>query len=269
MLRLLILALLACPLSAQTFRFEWKAGEVHKFRVTHDTTISETASNGTTSTTRSKLAISKAWTVKAVNADGSATLSLSITAVRNEMTRPIAGRDGKIIDETNVVDSSTPEGAKMMAEYLSKPILTAIIDTRGRVSDVQATFPDAAQRLQQELPFRVLLPEGAIAADTKWDREFPIKLGAGETHDATQSFAVEKLDPARTLFKVRTSLKTEPKEHADLQPLIPWLWEGTVSFDPAAKKYLGAKLSVVRETANYAGAGSKFSFRSDFTETRE
>ena len=55
MLRLLTIIVFAMPLSAEPLRFAWKAGEVHKFKVTHDTTIVETLAN-VPSTTSTKLA---------------------------------------------------------------------------------------------------------------------------------------------------------------------------------------------------------------------
>jgi len=270
MLRLLALALFAAPALAQPLRFEWKAGEVHKFTVLHETTVIETTADKITSTTSSKLKLSKFWTVVSVDADG-ATLSLTVTAMRQDLTRPVVGDNGKIADETSTVDSATPDGAKQMAAYLNTPLLTAKIDARGRISDVKAVFPDAALRLQEELPFRILLPDEALTADSKWERPFTIKLdppaGTGEVHEAVQSFAVEKLDAARTVFKVGTSMKSPPKEVADLQPLLPWLWEGTVTI--AGGRYQGSKLAVSRDYPNHAGAGSKFSFRSTLSESRE
>ena len=154
----------------------------------------------------------------------------------------------------------------MMADYLNKPILTCTVDARGRVSDVKATAPDAASRLQAELPFRLELPEAAVAADSKWERPFAIKLdppaGTGERSTPFRAWLWKRSRRRGTTFKVSTSLKTVPKEVAELQPLLPWLWEGSVTFDPRAKRYLGAKLAVAREYPNHAGAGSKFSFSS-------
>ena len=47
-----------------------------------------------------------------MNADGSATMSLTITALRQELTRPVLVDKNKSADETSVVDMPTPEGAK-------------------------------------------------------------------------------------------------------------------------------------------------------------
>lgn len=270
MLRLF--ALLILPLSAAAespLRFIWKASETHRFTVRQETTVSETAADKSTSVTRTKLTLAKTWSVDAVDVDGTATLSLKITAIRNEITRPVPQRDGKLQDETTIIDSATPEGAQAVADYLNKTLLTVRVDTRGRVSEVRASGGDAAARLQAELPFRVILPEGS---EPKWEREFAIRLdppaGTGEKHDAVQSFSREKIEGARTWIRVSTSLKSPPKEVAELQPLLPWLWEGTIEFDVNSGTYLGAKLTIEREYPNHAGVGTRFVFSSRFEESR-
>jgi hypothetical protein len=107
--------------------------------------------------------------------------------------------------------------------------------------------------------------------EPKWERPFTIKLeppaGTGEQFEAFANYSIEKTDGPRTTVKVSTSLKEPPKEVAQMQPLLPWLWEGTVTLE--GKWYQGAKLSVSREYPNHQGAGSKFKFESSFEETRE
>lgn len=270
MLRLLVLTMLPYSACAESPpRFIWKAGQTHQYTVCQETTVSETAADKTTSVTRTKLSLSKTWSVDAVDADGTAKLSLKITAIRNEITRPVPQRDGKLQEETTIIDSATPEGAQAVADYLNKTLLTVRVDTRGRVSEVKASGGDAAARLQAELPFRVILPEGS---ETKWEREYAIRLdpptGTGETHDAVQSFSRDKVEGARTWIRVSTSLKAPPREVAELQPLLPWLWEGTIEFDMKSGFYQGAKLAIEREYPNHAGVGTRFVFSSRFEESR-
>ncbi|CAN5254387.1 hypothetical protein BH11PLA2_BH11PLA2_30550 [soil metagenome] len=266
-----ILFLIASPLFAQTTpRFQWKAGDVHTFTVEHDTTITETAPASAkspiqTTTITTKLKLTRSWTVHTVDADGAAILSQMITAFRNETTRPVPNEKGVMTLETTVLDSATPDGAKAVAEYLNKPILTAKVDTRGRVSEVKAKTPDAASRLQAELPFRFECP---AEVSTKWERTFGIKLdppaGTGENFDALQVFTPGEKDT----FTLVTSLKSPPKDAAELQPLLPFLWEGTVTFDVAAGQYRGSKLVVKKEIADHQGKGTKFVFESRFEESR-
>jgi hypothetical protein len=277
--RFLVLAvvLLPTPAFAQTpLRFKWTAGDRLAFNVSHETTITETAplqkdGKPETTTTTTKLTIGKRWDVKAVDAAGTATMTLTITAMKQEIAKPVVGKDGKVLTDLIVMDSATPEGAKEMAEYLNKPILTAKIDARGGVSEVASTGGDTAKhRLQAELPFRVLLPEAAVAEKGTWDRAFSVKLdpplGTGESHDATQTHTLRGVNNGYAVIAVATAFKNPPTAAADLQPLVPWLWEGDVFVHAQTGKYAGAKLKAAKTIPNHAGEGTKFVFASEYTE---
>src|SRR5438132_170008 len=80
---------LSAPASAQgtPWRFRWQPGQVLSYRVASVTTVSE-AVRGDRSETTSKVSLLKQWKVLAVDAAGVATLELTLTALRNEQTRP-------------------------------------------------------------------------------------------------------------------------------------------------------------------------------------
>jgi hypothetical protein len=139
------------------------------------------------------------------------------------------------------------------------------------VSDVKAvTGEEAAMRLAAELPFRVILPETAIAT---WDRPFSIKLvppyGTGESYDAVQTATLRESTNNLATIVVKTTLKSAPTAPSDLQPLLPWLWEGEVQVSVESGRYLGAQLKANRTLDNHQGVGSKFVFESEYRETLE
>lgn len=268
-LALLAVAVAASPAAAQTqLRFRWQPGQAHTFAVRQTTTVTETApppggGKPATAVTTVKLALTRKWAVTAVDAAGTATLDMSILALRQEIVRG---------GETLVKDSAVPADAAEMGDYLHKPILTAKVDPLGRVTEAKGPAGDgAATRLQTELPFRVVLPEAAVAANGTWERPFAVRLdppaGTGESHDAKQTFTFRGLADGRAVIGVTTELAKPPSAAADLQPLLPWLWAGEVYLDPQAGAYLGAKLNVKRELPNHAGAGTRFAFESEYTET--
>ncbi len=265
------------PAFAQNLlRFKWTAGEQLAFSVVQDTTIAETAPLQTgakpeTMTTTTKLTIGKRWDVKEVDAAGTATLTLSITAMKQEIAKPIVGKDGKIAIDTIVMDSATPDGAKDMAEYLNKPILTAKVDARGGVIEAKAVAGDSAtNRLQAELPFRVQLPEQAVAIGGTWERTFNVKLdpplGIGESHEAKQTYTHRATNNGYAVIGVTTAFKSMPLAAAEQQPLIPWLWEGDVFVAIDTGRYAGTKLTAKKTIANHQGEGTKFVFESSYTE---
>lgn len=274
---LLAVLILGIPASAaEPLRFKWKAGEQHAYSVSHSTTINETAplveGGAPETTTRvTKLTLAKRWDVKDVDAAGNATLALTITAMKQEIVRSVIDKSGKLANETIVMDSASPDGAKEMAAFLNKPILTAKVDARGGVTEAKSANGDsAANRLQAELPFRVLLPEAAVEPNAKWERAFAVKLdpplGTGESYDAKQSCTLRALKDGYAIVGIVTEFKNPPAAAADLQPLLPWLWEGDVFVQVETGRYAGAKLTAKKSIANHQGAGTKFVFESEYTE---
>jgi hypothetical protein len=273
-----VLALVGPALAAEPapLRFQFQAGESYTFAVAQKTTVAETTRDEqsnklVTAGTVTKLAITRKWDVKAVDEKGVATLEMSITAMKQEIIRPgPLDRDGKPTADTIVVDSATAEGQKQMADYLGKPIVTVKLDSRGQLLDAKATG-GTADRLTAELPFRVTLPEQAPVANTAWVRPFALKLspplGTGESYDAAQSYSVKGTAAGgHTVIGLLTTLKTQPKDTAELPPLVPLLWEGDVYFHAETGKYTGARLSVKKEIPNHQGEGTKFVYQSEYTE---
>ncbi|MCZ2342674.1 MAG: hypothetical protein LC104_12925, partial [Bacteroidales bacterium] len=164
------LVLFGCTQSipaAEPLRFRFTAGQVMNYSVRQTTTVQETLPDDragksgslTTGTTTTKLGLTRKWEVKAVDAQGVATLEMAITELRQEIIRPgPADQNGKPTTDTIVLDSTTAEGRKQMAEYLNKPIVTVKLDPRGQLIAAQSTS-GASHRLTAELPFRFTLPE--------------------------------------------------------------------------------------------------------------
>src|SRR5207244_12783112 len=82
----------AAPAQTGGWRFHWTKGQVLTYRVEHASTATEVA-GGQTNGFSSKLVLTKRWQVKDVDADGVATLEMSMTAMRHEITPP----DGKAL----------------------------------------------------------------------------------------------------------------------------------------------------------------------------
>lgn len=243
----------------EPLRFRWQPGQALRFEVRQTTAITETLVGKPATRTEVKLALARTWAVTGVDAAGIASLELTITALRQDITRP--GPDGK--PETLTKDSAVPADAAEMADYLNKPIVKVKVDGRGRLTE-PPTGP-GADRLAAELPFRVLLPEAA--AEVGWERVFPFVVGppagTGEKYELKQAFA-RKGDG---VIGLTTEVRNPPTAAADLQPLLPLLWAGEVYVDAAAGAYRGAKLRIEKELLNHAGQGSGFRFESEYAET--
>jgi len=271
-----VMVVLAAPAFAQApaepLRFKWQAGQVLNYTVEQVTTVQETTLDETTNKpvvggTLTRLNLTKRWDVKAVDPAGIATLELSVAAMRQELARPgVIDKDGQPTVIKTIVDSATPEGKQQLDAYLNKPVMTVKVDSLGRVIEATAVGGNV-ERLKAELPFRLSFPEAAAAT---WDRSFTIKLdpplGTGEKYDATQTYTAKATQDGLAVLGVSTVLKNPPKDSADLPPLVPMLWTGDVFFDPAAGRYVGARLTVKTEVLNHQGEGTKFVYESKYAE---
>jgi hypothetical protein len=273
---LLALLLSTGPAFAQAPpRFQWKPGQVLTYSVQQTTTVTETTiEDGTnkpvTASTATKLALTRRWEVKAVDASGTATLEMAITALRQEIARPgSADKDGRPTVDRTVIDSATAEGRQQTAAFLNKPVLTVRVDAQGRLVEAKAAS-GSTNRLQAELPFRLTLPDQMPQVGGGWDRAFAIQLdpplGTGEKYDATQTYTLKGESRGHLVVGVATALKAPPKDPAELPALVPLLWEGDVYFHKETGRYSGARLSVKKEVPNHQGEGTKFVYESQLTE---
>jgi hypothetical protein len=258
-------ALTAQP--GQAPRFKWQAGQSLTYKVVQQTAVQETtlddkAEKAVTADTRTSLALTRVWTVRGVTPAGAATLEMKIT----ELKRDIRQADGKTI----ALDSANPEDAKGMAAYLNQPVVVVVVDPQGRLVEVKQTKGGSADRLHAELPFRVILPDAAPAAGQTWDRPFTLKLdpplGAGESHEFTQTYTAKGTRDGLLVVGVATTLKAPPKTAGEQLPLVPMLWTGEVYFNPAAGAFHAARLEAKAELANHLGEGTKYVYQSVYAE---
>ena len=248
-------------------RFKWEPNATHSYKVTQQTVVRETTldpktEKAVTAEARTDLTLKKKWVVKSVDANGVATLEMTITEMRNVFRRS----DGTSLER----DSANPEHAKEMAGYLNVPVVVVRVDGQGRIVEVKETKAGSAARLHAELPFRMTLPDAAPVVGKSWERAFAVKLdpplGTGESHDFVQKFTPAAIADGLLSASVETAMKSPPKALGERVPLVPMLWTGTVYFNTRAGTYRAARLKVKAELPNYQGEGTKFEYESVYNE---
>jgi hypothetical protein len=264
---------ITAAVAADPPRFVWAAGDTLTYKVSQSTTVDELtldegAKKPTAVKTVTALTSTKQWAVKAVAKDGSATLEMTVTALKQEVTQTVGDRK----PVNRVIDSADPEDAKGMP-FLNKPVFTISVDTTGKVTEAKSDQKAAADRLEAELPFRLVWPAKAPAVNDTWERAFVLKLppplGTGEKFDAKQTYTLRGTKDVYAVVGLTTALKEPPADPALMPGLAPVLWEGDVFFDTKTGRYHGAKLTAKKEVANHRGDGTKFSYRSEYTEAAE
>lgn len=254
-------------------RFNFSANQSFTCRIVQTTTVHEIAIDENTKklvaiATSTKLSITKKWLVKEVDPNGTATLEMTMTAMKQETTQTV-GTDKPM---ANSLDSSLPADAKAMT-FLNKPILTVKLDFHGKLIEVKSEMPGAADRLAADLPFKVMFPAEAITVNGSWERPFELKLppplGTGEKFDAVQKATYRGEKDGIAVLGVETALKKPLAEKALLPGVAPMLWAGDVFFHAKTGTYRGAKLSIKQEVENHAGEGTKYAYTSEYAEALE
>jgi hypothetical protein len=202
-----------------------------------------------------------------VAADGTATLQMTLTRLRME-NKPPAG-DPILFDSSDPAKSHE-QLREEMGKYVGPPLTVVRIDARGRLVEVKESKFGPASRLESDLPFKMVLPEGPFAAGQKWDRAYQIKLeppqGAGESYDAVQSYACKAVGNNLAQVHVATALKTEPDAASDKLPLLPLMPEGDLFFDTASGLLKAVRYQFGQDVDAHRGEGSKYQFKTTYSE---
>jgi hypothetical protein len=245
------------------WRFRWQQGQVLHYRVEHLTNVAEVV-GGNKVETKSKVNLIKRWEVDAVDAQGTATLKMSIAAMRHEQTRP----NGEVlIYDSREKDKSTPALREQMENFLGKTLAVLRIDNIGRVVEVKQ---GQASRYEAELPFALILPATIPAAKQTWNREYTITLdpplGTGEKYQAAQIFTCSNLSGGLATCSVQTVLTKPPAGKQEMLPLLQKLPQGEVVFDAQRGRLHSVRLAIDQQILGHQGEGSSYRFQSTYTE---
>jgi hypothetical protein len=247
----------------QGWRFRWQVGQVLHYRVEHTTTVSEIVS-GNKLDMVSELVLLKRWEVAAVDAQGVATLKLSVTAMFNKQNRP----NGEVVvfDSSNP-DKSTPELRSQMGKFIGQTLAVLRVDGFGKVVEVQQ---GDAKKFESEPPFTLRLPPQAVTAGQAWDRIYDITLdpplGTGEKYQAKQRFQLVSANNAVAALKLTTTMATQPEAAADRIPLLQKQPEGDIVFNVAAGRLESVNLRTDKSVQNHQGEGSSYRYVSTYKE---
>jgi hypothetical protein len=262
---MLVSVMLSASAFAQTdsWRFRWHSGEVLTYRVEHVTSVAEVL-KGSRVQTMSRLNLVKRWQVLAVDAQGTATLRLTLTSMRTEQTRP----NGEVIlfDSTDPKLGS-PEMRQEMMKFLGKPLAELRVDDAGRVVEVKE---GPADQYAAEPPFVMILPSAAPSTGKQWQRPFTITLapplGTGEKFEAVQTCKCTAVASRRATVALKTTIKNLPESPAEQIPLFQKQPEGEAVFDLDSGRLQRARLTITRDLQNHQGPGSSFHFESSYRE---
>lgn len=267
MLTAILSVCLAATAAAQSpLKFRWQAGDVLTYAVQHDTAASEVA-NGQKIDTTSKLNHVKRWQVLDVDAQGVATVQLSLKLLRVEIKSPEG--ETLLFDSENL-DKSTAQMKEQLGKYVNQPLVLLRIDARGKVLEVKECKHGPASRFESEPPFVFTLTDEAVQAGRFWNRDYNITLeppqGTGEKYEAAQRYVCDSLSNVQANIGLTTTIKAPPSAVADQVPLLQLQPEGQIVFDVQAGRLHSARLKIDKELKGHQGEGSSYRFLSTYTE---
>jgi hypothetical protein len=247
-------------------RFRWQPGAVLTYRIEHRTTVTEIV-GGTKLETSSRLNLMRRWQVLSVDTAGTATLQMSLAALRMEQIKP---GGGVMLFDSSAPDKSTPELKEYMARLVGKPLAVLRVDNRGVVVEVKDCQFGPASQFESEPPFVVTLGAVAPAAGAVWERNYAVTLdppqGTGEKYEAVQKYGCQSVAGNLATIALSTDFKKAPESALDRVPLIQRQPRGEVVFDLANGRLHSANLRIEEELQNHQGAGSSYRCVSSYTE---
>jgi hypothetical protein len=251
---------------AQAPQFRWRSGQALTYKVSQ-TTIADETIGDKTQTTTTQLDLVKRWQVTGVDANGVATVQMTLASLRMETKTPTG--------EKLLFDSAKPaESTEALRDDMSKyigPTLTVVrLDARGQLVEVKESKFGPESRLESDLPFKLVLPADALSVGKTWDRNYAIKLepphGTGETFEATQQYTLKGAAAGIATIALTTTVKNPPEAAADQLPLLPLIPEGEIQFDFANGRLKGVKYQIRKELAEHRGEGSKYLYKTTYAE---
>ena len=253
----------ALPSFAQLpWQFQWKKGDVLTYKIKHATTVLEVVEN-TKNTSNSNLDLVNRWQVTDVDAKGIATLSMTLTAMRNEQKR--ANGETLLFDSQNL-DKSTPELRDQMNKFIGQTLAVIRIDGHGRIVEVKQ---GSAAGYEAEPPFLVVFPAAKAAEGQAWRRNYNLVLdppfGTGEKYQAEQRYDCKKIAADKATLSVTTEFKTMPDNARDRLPLLQKDVHGEIVIDLQAGRLISARLNIDKTVEEHQGKGSSYQFKSEYS----
>lgn len=248
------------------WRFRWQQGQTLVYRVEQSMTASETLSEGRTES-KSKANLVKRWLVQGVDANGVATLQLSLDKLRMETTTP----SGEVLlFDSSDLAKSTPQMKEQLARYVGTPLAILRLDAQGKLIEVKKSDFGPASRFEADLPFQLVLPDRGMSAGQTWERAYKVTLeppqGTSEKFDAVQRYACKAVAGNTATITVTTTLKTMPESLLDRVPLLQLQPEGEIVFDAQSGLMRSARLVIDKELKNHQGEGTSYHFQRTYTE---
>jgi len=243
-------------------QYQFKMGEVIRYRVKHATDVRTTIEETTQQAESSSESI-KAWKVTDVLPSGEMEFVHVVESVRMSNTVPNRGTT-KFNSET---DKTPPTGFEQAARAIGIPLSKIRIAPDGEIIAREEKHPQPPAT--DDMPITLRLPSQGIAVGEKWDWTYDVDV-------QRKSKTKMKVRTRRvcTLKKVQAGIATITVEYQILTPvsayiesqLVQKLTKGIIRFDIDAGRTVSQKFAADRRVIGFSGKASSMHFVSQMEE---
>jgi hypothetical protein len=246
-----------------TLRYQFHAGEILRWNVVHRYQI-RTSVSDTTQTAETNSISVKAWWVKEVSADGTATFEHLVESV--DMRQKLTGRDE--VRYNSQTDKHVPQGFEDVARAVGVPLSVVTIDPKGKVIHRKRNPVKAS--VANEGPMTVQLPDEPVAVGSRWtspqDIDVAVPGGGIRKVKAMQTFTLDGVKTGVATIRVDTQVLTPIHDPALESQVMQYETSGIVRFDLDAGRILSQQMDVDKGAVGFRGEASSIRYISRFTE---
>ena len=250
-----------------TLRYRFHPGETVRWEVLQQARV-RTTLNGTTQVAESVTKSVKAWRVKEVEPDGTATFEHLVESVdmRHHFT------DRPEVRYRSSTDEEPPPGFENVAQSIGVPIAVVKMDCHGKILD-RTRKPLKAAAQNNDGLMTIPLPQEPIAVGHTWelpcDVDLPLENGTVKKVKILQKFKLQGVKTGVATIEVGTRILTPLHDPALEAKLIQKEQSGTVRFDVDAGRVLGQQMDLDRRVVGFTpnNPASSLHYVTRFTET--
>ena len=243
-------------------RYQFKAGEQVRWKVTHLGTT-ETKIQGNTQTSKSSSVSTKVWTVSNVDADGDFTFVHAIANV--DMWQQLSDRPE--VRYNSETDEQAPPEYQQVAKTVGQPLTTVKISPKGdileRNNPANASFLGLGDIV-------MLLPEKPVKVGSTWyePSELQIRMQDGRVKkiNIRKLYSLEKVQTGVATIAVKTEVLTPVNDPKIESQLVQQLTSGTIKFDVDAGRIISKQMDWDETVVGFSGAESMMKYLARFTE---
>jgi len=246
-----------------TLRYKFRAGETLRWKVV-DRTQMHTTVSGVSQTVETSSASIKAWRVKGVQPDGTATFEHLVESV--DMRHQLTGRGE--VRYNSQTDERPPPFYEGVAAAVGVPLSIITLDCRGKIQKrIQKPVKGAAQG-EGDITFA--LPEEAVPVGHTWSvpGEVAVKANDGMMVKVKtlQKFTLRSVKAGVATIEFATHILTPIDDPAIESQVMHCQTTGSVRFDVAAGRLLSRQMALDKHVVGFRGEASSLHYVTQFSE---